>query len=141
VDPTPPVPEEGRTLALLEIPAIELSIVVVGGTGTLALNRGVGHIAGTALPGAVGNVALAAHRDTFFARLGELVPGNRIVLRTDGGVREYAVESAAVVGPKAVHVLDPSSDSVLTLVTCYPFRYVGAAPERYVVRASSAGAR
>lgn len=132
-------PKAGDVLALLEIPAIALRAAVVEGTDSLALNRGIGHVEGTAPPGARANVALAAHRDGFFRRLGELVPGDRIFLEARSGRREYVVEESAVVSPDATHVLGEGLGDVLTLVTCYPFYYVGSAPERYVVRAAAAG--
>lgn len=128
-----PAPEEA--LALLEVPALALRAVVVRGTGVRALNRAVGHIDGTAAPGTRGNVALAAHRDGFFRRLGELAPGDRITLHAAGGRRDYLVRDGVVVPPNAVEVLAPGRGDVLTLVTCHPFHWVGAAPERYVVSA------
>jgi sortase A len=124
-----------EAVALLEIPAIELRAVVVAGTGAVALNRAIGHVEGTAAPGMHGHVALAAHRDGFFRRLGELHPGDRVLLDAGYGPRAYAVQGAAVVAPDATHVLDPAHGDALTLVTCHPFYYVGSAPERYVVRA------
>jgi sortase A len=130
----PPVHAE-EALALLEIPAIELRAVVVAGTGALALNRAIGHVEGTAVPGMRAHVALAAHRDGFFRRLGELRPGDRVFLDAGFGARAYEVQGAAIVAPDATHVLDPAYGDALTLVTCHPFYYVGSAPERYVVRA------
>ena len=130
-------PRAAEALALLEIPAIELRAVVVEGTDALALNRGIGHVEGTPLPGARANVALAAHRDGFFRRLGELRPGDRIFLHAGTGLRDYAVEESAVVAPDATDVLAAHHGDVLTLVTCHPFYYVGSAPERYVVRAAA----
>lgn len=124
-----------EALALLEIPAIGLRAVVVAGTSELALNRAIGHVEGTAVPGVRGHVGLAAHRDAFFRRLGELEPGDRVLLDAGFGQRAYEVEGAAIVAPDAVHVLDPAHGDALTLVTCHPFYYVGSAPERYVVRA------
>jgi sortase A len=132
--PAPPVHAE-EALALLEIPAIELRAVVVAGTGALALNRAIGHVEGTAVPGMRAHVALAAHRDGFFRRLGELRPGDRVFLDAGFGARAYEVQGAAIVAPDATHVLDPAYGDALTLVTCHPFYYVGSAPERYVVRA------
>jgi sortase A len=127
-----------EALALLEIPAIGLRAVVVAGTGELTLNRAIGHIEGTALPGARAHVALAAHRDGFFRRLGELAPGDRVLLDAGAGPRAYEVQGAAIVAPDATFVLDPAYGDALTLVTCHPFWYVGSAPERYVVRARPA---
>lgn len=124
-----------EAVALLEIPAIGLRAVVVSGTGTLELNRAIGHVEGSAAPGMRGHVALAAHRDGFFRRLGELEPGDRVFLDAGYGARAYEVQGAAVVAPDATHVLDAAYGDALTLVTCHPFYYVGSAPERYIVRA------
>jgi sortase A len=124
-----------EAIALLEIPAIRLRAVVVDGTSDLALNRAVGHVEGTAPPGVRAHVALAAHRDGYFRRLGELRPGDRVWLDAGSGRRGYDVEGAAIVAPDATFVLDPAHGDALTLVTCHPFWYVGSAPERYVVRA------
>jgi sortase A len=124
-----------EALALLEITAIGLRAVVVEGTSPLALNRAVGHVEGTARPGMRAHVALAAHRDGFFRRLGELRPGDRVSLDAGFGPRRYEVQGAAVVAPDATHLLDAAYGDALTLVTCHPFYYVGSAPERYLVRA------
>jgi sortase A len=95
----------------------------------------VGHIPGTALPGDSGNVGLAAHRDTFFRRLRDIRPDDEIVLTTPDGTFRYTVEGTKVVEPGDVWVLDPTEEPALTLVTCYPFTYVGSAPQRFIVRA------
>jgi sortase A len=95
----------------------------------------VGHMAGTALPGDVGNVVLAAHRDTFFRHLGELKPGDSIRLTAPGKQYIYRVSFSVIVNPNETWVLEPSSDQSLTLITCYPFYFVGSAPRRFVVRA------
>jgi len=101
---------------------------------TLAL--AVGHIPGTALPGAAGNVGLAGHRDTFFRTLRGVKPGDTIVLTTLSGSYEYEVKSCEVVTPRDTRVLADSGSPALTLVTCYPFHYLGPAPERFIVHAS-----
>jgi sortase A len=130
------LPGDANRLALLEIPSIELAVVVLDGTAEWTLNRAVGRIEGTALPGASGNVGIAGHRDGFFRGLERLEPGEvaRLRLPTGRG-REYRVAWIRVVSPKAVWVLEPTLEPSLTLVTCFPFRFVGRAPERYVVRA------
>jgi len=126
----------GTPLGRIEIPHLRLSVVVVQGDDDLSLRRAVGHIPGTALPGDSGNVVLAAHRDSFFRNLGKLRTGDLIVLKDARGTQRYRVALAAVVAQDNVNVLKPSNSSVLTLVTCFPFRYVGSAPDRYVVSAS-----
>jgi sortase A len=122
-------------IAVLEIPRLGLVVPVLDGTDELTLNRGVGHIGGTALPGERGNVGIAGHRDGFFRVLKDVTSGDTITLVTLGERLEYTVEDIRVVEPEEVQVLDPTSMPVLTLVTCYPFYYVGSAPKRYVVRA------
>jgi len=99
------------------------------------LQLAIGHIPSTALPGQAGNVGLAGHRDTFFRGLKDLRTTDEIRFSTPRGEFKYAVESVLVVEPDNVGVLAPSSENVLTLVTCYPFSYVGTAPKRFVVRA------
>jgi sortase A len=124
-----------HALAVLEIPRLGLTVPVLEGTDELTLNRGVGHIEGTALPGECGNVGIAGHRDGFFRVLKDVTSGDTIRLVTLGETLGYTVEDIRVVEPEEVQVLAPTSTPVLTLVTCYPFYYVGNAPQRYVVRA------
>jgi sortase A len=119
----------------MEIPRLRLSAVVVEGVGETALRRAVGHIPGTALPGGEGNVGLAAHRDTFFRPLKDLRVNDEIRFTTLTGDFRYEVELITIVEPDNVRVLAPSHDNVLTMVTCYPFSYIGAAPRRFIVRA------
>jgi sortase A len=119
----------------MEIPRLGLSVVVVEGVGRTTLRRGVGHIPGTALPGEDGNVGLSGHRDTFFRPLKDLRIKDEIQISTLKGDFSYEVESLRVVEPSDVGVLEPARENVLTLVTCYPFFYIGAAPKRFVVRA------
>jgi len=119
----------------IEIPRLLLSAVVVEGVDKTTLRRAVGHIPGTALPGHSGNVGLAGHRDTFFRPLKDLKIKDEVQLSTLQGNFTYEVESLRVVDPDNVGVLAPSGENVLTLVTCYPFYYVGPAPKRWIVRA------
>ncbi len=122
----------------IEIPRLRLSTVVVEGIGQTTLRRGVGHIPGTALPGQPGNVGISGHRDTFFRPLKDLKIKDEIRLSTLNGDFRYVVESLRVVDPNNVGVLAPSSENALTLVTCYPFYYLGPAPKRFIVRAREA---
>ena len=122
-------------LAVLRVPKIRLEVAVLPGTDDRTLNRGVGHIEGTARPGTDGNVGLAGHRDGFFRALKDLVTGDLIELHTVQGTEAYRVERTWVVSPEDVSVLDPTSTRVLTLVTCYPFYFVGSAPDRFILRA------
>ena len=119
----------------LEIPRLLLSDVVVEGVDRTTLQRAVGHIPGTALPGHAGNVGLAGHRDTFFRSLKDVKIKDEVQLSTLAGNFNYEVESLRVVDPDNVGVLAPSGHNVLTLVTCYPFYFVGPAPKRWIVTA------
>lgn len=125
-----------ETLAVLRIPRIDLEAPVLNGTGELALNRGVGRIEGTALPGQRGNVGIAGHRDGFFRGLKELAAGDSLELLTTAGTKLYVVDNIRITGPSDVHVLRSRGRDSLTLVTCYPFYFIGPAPQRYVVEAS-----
>jgi len=119
----------------IEIPRLLVSAVVVEGVDKTTLRRAVGHIPGTALPGESGNVGLAGHRDTFFRPLKDVRVKDQIQLATLRGNFDYEVESLRVVTPEDVGVLAAPGENVLTLVTCYPFYFVGPAPKRWIVRA------
>ena len=110
-------------------------MVVVEGVDKTSLRRAVGHIPGTPLPGETGNVGLAGHRDTFFRPLKDLRIKDEIRLSTLKGVFQYEVVSLRIVEPENVGVLASADENVLTLVTCYPFSFVGPAPKRWIVRA------
>jgi sortase A len=126
-------------LGLLEIPRLDVSVLVLDGIDEWALNRGVGRIPGTARFEEGGNVGIAGHRDGFFRALRGIAPGDLIEWRTPEGVRRYEVVWTEVVAPEAVEVLAPTDHAALTLVTCHPFYYAGPAPERFVVRARAIG--
>lgn len=128
-EPAPP------PLAVLRIPKIHLEVAVLRGTDDIALNRAVGHIDDTALPGTDGNSGIAGHRDGFFRGLKDIAPDDVIELETVRGKEVYRVEKIWIVEPEDVSVLDPTPARSLTLVTCYPFYHVGPAPQRYIVRA------
>jgi sortase A len=132
-------PKPHDVIAWLEIPRLDIATAVVEGDDDLALQLGAGHIPGTALPGVSGNTGIAAHRDSFFRKLGDIQPQDRIRLRTKEGEFEYTVESTRIVPPSDVGVLAGSQEAELTLVTCYPFHYVGPAPLRVIVHAYRAG--
>ena len=125
-------------LAVLRISKVHLEVPVLEGTDDLVLNRGVGHIAGTVQPGEDGNIGIAGHRDGFFRVLKDVGPGDTLELATPSHTDTYIVDQIVLVRPDDVSVLQPRSVSSLTLVTCYPFYYVGSAPERYIVQASMA---
>lgn len=134
--PAPPKPAtaHGSLVGRLEIPRLKISAVVFEGTDSPVLERGVGHLAGSPLPGENGNVVMAAHRDTFFRPLRNIRANDEIIVTTEQGARRYEVESTKVINPDEAGVLDDTPDPTLTLVTCYPFRYVGHAPQRFIVR-------
>jgi sortase A len=119
----------------ITIPRLLLSVVVIEGVTKTALRHAVGHIPGTALPGEAGNVGVAGHRDTFFRPLKDVRIKDEIQFSTLKGNFRYEVESLRVVEPDNVGVLAPSGENVLTMVTCYPFYFVGPAPQRWIVRA------
>jgi sortase A len=122
-------------LAVLRIPKIRVEVAVLPGTDEFVLNRAVGHIPGTALPGTDGNSAIAGHRDGFFRGLKDLEAGDGIEIDTLRGRETYLVEAMWVVDPEDVWVLDATPGRSITLVTCYPFYFIGSAPHRYIVRA------
>ena len=122
-------------LGRLEIPRLGMKIIVDEGVSTRVLRRAVGHVPQTALPGEWGNIVLAGHRDTFFRPLRNIQAGDAIALETPAGNFEYRVESIVVTSPTDVALLKPTEDRMLTLVTCFPFYYVGPAPRRFIVRA------
>jgi sortase A len=126
---------EGSPLGRIEISAVGLTVMVLEGTDEGTLRRAVGHIRGTPLPGQRGNVALAGHRDTFFRGLRKIRVNDEITLTTLSGSHRYRVDSTKVVKPEETEVLEDYGDDILTLVTCYPFNFVGSAPSRFIVRA------
>jgi len=128
-------PAEGDPMGEIRIPRLGLTAMFAQGDSAAILQHAVGHVADTALPGAVGNVVLAGHRDTFFRPLKGVRAGDVITLRTGAGEFEYLVESTTVVPPSAVDVLQARGGRTLTLITCYPFGYLGSAPDRFIVRA------
>ena len=131
-----PPPRPGDMVGRLDIPRLHLSAIILEGDDNGTLKLGVGHVPGTALPGSRGNVALAAHRDSFFRPLRGIRPADEIEMTTPRRTYRYRVDSVKIVGPDAVEVLNDTALPSLTLVTCYPFGWVGNAPKRFIVRAS-----
>jgi sortase A len=131
---TPPV-NSGDVLGRIDIPRLGMSFAVLQGTSWRILRLGAGHIEGTPLPGEPGNSGIAGHRDTFFRELRKIHEHDEIHLQTATGLLHYQVDWVKVVQPDDVSVLTPSTDSTLTLVTCYPFYFVGSASQRFVVHA------
>jgi sortase A len=126
---------EGGVIGEIEVARLHLKAIVVQGDSHTLLRRAVGHIPDTALPGTPGNVVLAGHRDTFFRPLRNIRLGDAITLKTPDGAFQYLVESTEVVPATDVEVLNATAGRTLTLITCFPFDYIGPAPNRYVVRA------
>jgi sortase A len=127
---------ESDVIGRIRIPRLRLNLMIREGVTAPTLRLAVGHVQSTALPGYPGNVALAAHRDTFFRPLRDIKKGDAITIETIGGNYQYAVDSIDIVSPTTVSVLEASNHPSLTLITCYPFYYVGSAPRRFIVRAT-----
>jgi sortase A len=127
-------PLAGSLVGRIEIPRLKMSAVIFEGTDDGILDRGIGHLAGTATTGERGNLVLAGHRDTFFRPLKNIREGDEIDVTGPGGVSRYKVEFTQIVGPEATEVLRSSGRATLTLITCYPFRFIGNAPDRFIVR-------
>ena len=132
--PVPRLPA-GALVGRMEIPRIGISVMVLEGDGDGVLRKAVGHVPTTAFPGGPGNVVIAGHRDTFFRALRKIRKDDEIIFTTTQGIYNYQVGSIEKVGPQDVQVLEASLHPALTLVTCFPFDYIGLAPERFVVQA------
>jgi len=131
-----PALKTGDVLGRVDIPRLGISVAVLQGTSSRTLRLGAGHIEGTPLPGDIGNSGIAGHRDTFFRELKDVRENDEIQLQTPTELIHYEVDWVRVVDPDDITVLEPSTpESTLTLVTCYPFHFVGSAPKRFVVRA------
>jgi LPXTG-site transpeptidase (sortase) family protein len=128
-----------RVLARLRVSRVGIEVAVLEGIEDRALRRGAGWIPGTARPGERGNVGIAAHRDTFFRPLREIRTGDRVEVETFDARQVYLVRSVSVVDPEFTAVLRPTGEPTVTLVTCFPFDYVGPAPRRYIVQARADG--
>ena len=125
-------------LGVLDIPSLQLQVPILEGTDDLTLDRAVGHITGTAWFSNGGNIGIAGHRDGFFRALKDIHVGDTIDLHLQQGSTHYLVDEIQIVSPDDVSVLEPRAKSSLTLVTCYPFYFVGSAPLRYIVHATAA---
>jgi len=130
---------EGDRVGRLEIPRLRLSVVVFQGAGDSTLSAGAGHVPGTPSPGAGGNVVIAGHRDTYFRSLAGIRLDDRIRIVTTRATYEYVVESSETVDPDETRVMESRARDELTLITCYPFYFVGHAPKRFIVHARYTG--
>ena len=129
--------EAGPPLAVMTIGKLDIQVPVYDGADDFNLNRGVARIRGTAKVDAEGNLGIAGHRDGFFRGLKDIAMGDRIELQTGRGEVSYTVSSIEIVEPSDVSFLAPTPERTITLVTCYPFYYVGHAPKRYIVKAKA----
>jgi sortase A len=130
-----PAPSAGMLLGRLDAPSVKMSTAVLEGSDDKTLSRGAGHIEDTPLPGQAGNVGIAGHRDTVFRPLRNIQVGDPLELTTADRRYHYRISKTLIVGPDDVYVLDPTKTPTLTLVTCFPFEYVGHAPRRFIVQA------
>jgi sortase A len=129
------VAREGDVLGRIEIPRLGVMVAILEGTTSQTLRLGVGHIEGTALPGEPGNIGIAGHRDTYFRALKDIRTNDEIQIETATGLTRYQVDWTQIVAPGDTEILAPSTISAITLVTCYPFHFIGPAPERFIVHA------
>ena len=128
---------DGDRVGRLEIPRLGLSVMVFQGIEESALLAGAGHVPGTPSPGGDGNVVIAAHRDTYFRKLSGILAGDRIRVVTVRGTFEYVVDSSETVDPDETRVMESRDRDELTLITCFPFYFVGSAPKRFIVHAQA----
>lgn len=135
----PRIVTDGDVIGQIEVPRLGLSAIVVQGDSDDVLRRAVGHIPETALPGQAGNIALAGHRDTIFRPLRDIRVGDTIIMKTPFGDHTYRVNFTEVVPPTDVEVLQSRPENELTLITCFPFHYIGHAPNRFIVHAHEVG--
>jgi sortase A len=135
----PEVAKQGEVLGRIEIPRLGMTIAILEGTSAQTLRLGVGHIEGTAFPGEQGNSGIAGHRDTFFLPLKDIRTNDEIRIQTAAGISRYHVDWVRIVAPDDTNVLGPAPRNSITLITCYPFHLIGAAPERFVVHAYKEG--
>lgn len=133
-----PTAPAGTLLGRLEAPSVRLSASVLEGSDDATLSRGAGHIEDTPLPGETGNIGIAGHRDTVFRPLRNIKVGDALTLTTADHAYRYRISKTLIVGPDDVYVLDPTPQPTLTLVTCYPFEFIGHAPKRFIVQATLA---
>ncbi len=134
-----PAPAAGTLLGRLEAPSVRMSTSVLEGTDDGTLSRGAGHIEDTPFPGQPGNIGIAGHRDTVFRPLRNVKVGDPLNLATADRTYRYHISKTLIVGPDDVYVLNPTEQPTLTLVTCYPFEFIGHAPKRYIIQATLTG--
>jgi sortase A len=131
----PSAPAAGSTIAKLEAPSVQMTTTVLEGSDDATLSRGAGHIEDTPFPGQPGNIGIAGHRDTVFRPLRRIKVGDPLEITTADRTYRYRISKTLIVGPDDVYVLDPTEHPTVTLVTCYPFDFIGHAPKRFIVQA------
>lgn len=134
-------PAEGERVGTLSIPALKQTLPIIQGTDADELKKGIGHFAQSVLPGEADNCVLSGHRDTVFRRLGELKIGARLIAQTSAGKFTYEIKRIRIVHKDDKTVIVPADHAVLTVTTCYPFRFVGSAPDRYILIADLIASR
>ena len=137
--PKPAAPPPGTVIGRIEAPTLNMTTPVLEGTDDRTLSRGAGHIEDTPFPGVAGNIGIAGHRDTIFRPLKRAKAGDPLVLTTADRVYYYKINRTLIVDPEDVYVLDSTPKPTLTLVTCYPFEFIGHAPRRFIVQAEMVG--
>jgi sortase A len=137
----PTRPDKGKKVGTLSIPRLDQSFPIVEGTGARELKRGVGHFAQSVMPGEADNCVLSGHRDTVFTELGRLKIGDKLIVRTPDGEFTYKITRKRIVHKDDKTVIVPTDHAVLTVTTCYPFEYVGSAPDRYILVADLSQAK
>jgi sortase A len=133
--PAPLAPAVGSVIAKLDAPSVQMTTTVLEGSDDATLSRGAGHIEDTPLPGQPGNIGIAGHRDTVFRPLRRIKVGDPLQITTADRTYRYRISRTVIVGPDDVYVLDPTDRPMVTLVTCYPFEFIGHAPKRFIVQA------
>jgi sortase A len=131
----PSAPAVGSVIAKLDAPSVQMTTTVLEGSDDATLSRGAGHIEDTPFPGQPGNIGIAGHRDTVFRPLRRIKVGDPLHITTADRTYRYRISKTLIVGPDDVYVLDPTDRSTVTLVTCYPFDFIGHAPKRFIVQA------
>lgn len=131
----PVYPAEGDNIGSLTIPALNQQLPIFQGTGEKELEKGIGHFAQSVLPGEEDNCVLSGHRDTVFSEMGNLKIGDSLIVQTSAGTFTYEMTGTRIVHKDDKTVIVPTDHAVLTLTTCYPFDYIGHAPDRYIVSA------
>jgi len=134
-----PAPAAGTVLGRISAPTVKMTAAVLEGSDDATLSRGAGHIEDTPFPGQDGNIGIAGHRDTVFRPLKGIHLGDPLEIATADRVYHYRIKKTFIVGPDDVYVLDPTKEPTVTLVTCYPFEYIGHAPRRFIVQAELVG--